>query len=557
MALEAQGRIGDRLVDKGRISEDQLAVALAEQKRVHRPLGEILQSLGFCRQEDIAELVAEDLGLTFLREHDIQPDPLITSTLDREFVNRTGAFPVSLTEGTLRVAMVSPDDPASIAAVRERFPYPLELAMTSERTIAKLVSRYVDAEIGRVAGIFAELQAAGDVRTELPIEALTEALLVDGVNRGATDIHVEPEERVTRVRYRVDGVLAQGENLPAEATAAIISRLKIISNLDISERRRPQDGRLRLEINDRHVDMRVSVMPCTWGENVVLRILDRGRVGTRLGALGLGPDRALVLRRVVARPHGLFLVTGPTGSGKTTTLYAMLGMVDAMARNVATIEDPVEYRLPLLRQSQIDPSIGFTFHAGLRALLRQDPDVILIGEIRDAETADMAVKASMTGHLVLSTLHTNTALGAVARLADIGVEPYLVEDCLIGAMGQRLVRTICDNCAEAVAPNESELAWLGQEPPMMRRGGGCARCNETGLAGRTVIAELFMPSEEVAEVIRTGGNHAQLARLAAEAGYVPLEADGKRLVAHGITTMEEVLRVNASHRLTHEERALL
>lgn len=550
-----QGRLGDRLVGKGRLTPEQLDVALAEQRRAHRPLGEILRSLGFCRQEDIAELVAEDMGLPFLREPDIKPDPMITSTLDREFVLETGAFPFSLEEGTLRVAMISPDDPRLVSEVRQRFPYPLELAMTSDRAISALLSKYVDAEVGKVAGIFADLKSAGEAAADLPIEALTEALLVDGVNRGATDIHVEPEERISRVRYRVDGVLIQGENLPAEATSAIVSRIKILSNLDISERRRPQDGRLRLELNGREVDMRVSVMPCTWGENVVLRVLDRSGGGASSGGVGLDPEREATLRKVVELPHGLFLVTGPTGSGKTTTLYNMLGMVDAMRRNVATIEDPVEYRMPLLRQSQVDPSIGFTFHAGLRALLRQDPDVILIGEIRDAETADMAVKASMTGHLVLSTLHTNSAVGAVSRLVDIGVEAYLVEDCLIGAMGQRLVRTVCDTCAEPASPSESELAWLGEEPALMRRGTGCVRCNDSGLSGRTAIAELFMPDDEVAEAIRTGASPAVLGQLARKSGFKSLEEDGKRLVSQGVTTMAEVLRVTASHRLSEGRRA--
>lgn len=549
-----KGRLGDRLIAKERITEDQLGVALAEQKRAHRPLGEILRSLGFCRQDDISELLAEDMGLSYLREDEITPDPLVTATVDREFVRDTGAFPYLLDNGTLHVAMVQPDDPGQVAEVRSRFPYPLEIAMTSERTILGLLSKYIEAEIGNVATIFAELQA-DDQTGELPIEAITQALLVDGVNQAATDIHIEPEERITRVRFRIDGMLVQGENLPVSATAAIISRLKILSGLDISERRRPQDGRIRLDLDGRGIDMRVSIMPCVHGENVVLRILDRsGGAGT--GGLGLGPERQRVLQRVVDRPHGLFLVTGPTGSGKTTTLYGMLGLVDALRRNVATIEDPVEYQVPLLRQSQVDPSIGFTFHEGLRSLLRQDPDVILIGEIRDEETASMAVKASMTGHLVLSTLHTNSALGAIPRLVDIGIEPYLVEDSLIGAMGQRLVRKVCVGCSEERVLTEDELRWFGEHPPLLvQHGVGCARCNGTGLSGRTAIIELFMPTDEVAEVIRHGGSHGTLEKLAIEHGFSPLEADGKRLVAQGITTMDEVLRVSASHRLSEDERA--
>jgi type IV pilus assembly protein PilB len=551
-----KGRLGDRLIEKGRITDAQLGVALAEQKRAHRPLGEILRSLGFCRQEDISELLAEDMGLSYLREGEIEVDPLVTSTVDREFVRATGAFPYTIEEGTMRVAMIQPDDPAKVAIVRKRFPYPLELAMTSERTILALLGKFIEAEIGQVASIFAELNSK-DALDDLPIEAITKALLVDGVNQGATDIHLEPEERITRIRFRIDGVLLQGENLPMEATAAIISRIKILSGLDISERRRPQDGRLRIEVDGRNIDMRVSVMPCVHGENVVLRILDRSG-GSGAGSMGLDDVTRNLLQKIANRPHGLFLVTGPTGSGKTTTLYGMLGLVDALKRNVATIEDPVEYQMPLLRQSQVDPSIGFTFHAGLRSLLRQDPDVILIGEIRDAETADMAVKASMTGHLVFSTLHTNSAIGAIPRLVDIGIEPYLVEDSLIGAMGQRLVRKVCVECAEERAPTEAEARWFGEHPPLIiTHGAGCIRCNDTGLSGRTAIIELFMPDDETAEVIRHGGSQGQIEELAMKSGFIPLEEYGKRLVSDGITTMAEVLRVSASHRMSEAEHANL
>jgi type IV pilus assembly protein PilB len=553
-----KGRLGDRLIEKGRLTQAQLEVALGEQKRAHRALGEILVSLSFCTHEDILMLLAEDMGLPFLRERDIQVDPLIASTFDSAFVQETRAFPYALVEGTLRLLMVSPDDPQCVAKVRSRFPYPLDIAITSESVIKKLIGSHLETAESVVAKIFQELQAVGDgKRTDYPIEALTEAVLIDGVNRGATDIHIEPEERVCRIRYRIDGVLQPGENLPLAATAAVTSRVKILSALDISERRRPQDGRLEMTVGERQVDMRVSVMPCTHGENIVLRILDRSGGCLNLGALGISDQNQRYLQRIIQRPHGLFLVTGPTGSGKTTTLYSMLAMIDAMERNVATVEDPVEYRMPLLRQSQVDPSIGFNFHSGLRALLRQDPDVILIGEIRDQETADMAIKASMTGHLVLSTLHTNSALGVIPRLTDIGIEPYMIEDSLIGALGQRLVRRVCDNCARLVPPTEAELAWLNGEIEHIRRGAGCDRCNESGLVGRTVLAELFMPDDSMADALRTGAGLGQLQQLARANGYQTLEDDGRRLVGQGITTMDEILRVNASHRLTMEERGNL
>ncbi len=549
-----KGRLGDRLIDKGLLTQAQLEVALGEQKRAHRALGEILVSLGFCTEEDILALLAEDMGLPFVRARDLAVDPLIASTLDAAFVREAKAFPYALEDGTLKVAMASPDDPQSTAAVRARFPYPLDVSVTSEGALQALVREHLEAAGSLVADLFQELQAAGGETTDYPIEALAEAVLLDGIHRGATDIHVEPEERVCRVRYRIDGVLQPGENLPLEVTSAVVSRIKILSSLDISERRRPQDGRLELKTQDRHVDMRVSVMPCTYGENVVLRILDRSGGLMSLDTLGIAERDRRCLERVIQRPHGIFLVTGPTGSGKTTTLYSMLAMIDAMERNVATVEDPVEYRMPLLRQSQVDPSIGFTFHSGLRALLRQDPDVILIGEIRDQETADMAIKASMTGHLVLSTLHTNSALGVIPRLVDIGVEPFMIEDSLIGALGQRLVRRVCDACGTLVEPTEREAAWLGGAVAQVRKGQGCDRCGGSGLVGRTVLAELFMPDDSMADALRSGAGLGTLEQLAQASGFRSLEDDGKRLVAEGVTTMDEVLRVNASHRLTEAER---
>jgi type IV pilus assembly protein PilB len=558
LSVVPKGRLGDRLIGKGRLTEAQLEVALGEQKRAHRALGEILISLSFCTQEDVLELLAEDMGLQFLREQDIEVDPLIASTLDAGFVQETKAFPYALVDGTLKLLMVTPDDPQCVAKVRTRFPYPLDIAIATEGVINKLVRSHLESAESVVAKIFHDLQSVGtEANTNYPIEALTEAVLIDGINRGATDIHIEPEERLCRIRYRIDGVLLPGENLPLEATSAIISRVKILSSLDISERRRPQDGRIEMTVGERHVDMRVSVMPCSYGENVVLRILDRSGGYLNLNVLGISELNQRFLQRIIQRPHGLFLVTGPTGSGKTTTLYSMLSMIDAMERNVATVEDPIEYRMPLLRQSQVDSSIGFNFHEGLRALLRQDPDVILIGEIRDKETADMAIKASMTGHLVLSTLHTNSALGVIPRLVDIGIEPFMIEDCLIGALGQRLVRRICDNCAQLTPPTQEELDWLETEVDHTRRGTGCDRCNDTGLVGRTVLAELFMPDDSMADALRTGAGLGVLQRLADKQGFQSLEDDGRRLVAKGITTMQEIQRVNASHRLTMEERGNL
>jgi type II secretory ATPase GspE/PulE/Tfp pilus assembly ATPase PilB-like protein len=550
----AKLRLGDRLLERGLVTENQLAVALSEQKRAYRPLGQILVSLGFLRPDTVAEMLAEDLGLPFLRAKDVEPDPLVLASVDREFIRATNAFPIRLEADQLLVVMIDPDNPERLSGVRARFPYPLKLAVTTEAELDALARKYMPEREGQVAKVFDTLKAARGVGEEFPVERVTLAMLVDAVHRGATDVHVEPEEKITRVRFRIDGLLQQGENLPRDGTDAVISRIKILANMDIAERRRPQDGRLRIRVDERPVDMRVSIMPSADGENVVLRILDRGAVALRLSDLGIN-DRVLnLLRKVKERPHGLFLVTGPTGSGKTTTLYSMMAEMDAMHDNIATIEDPIEYRLPLVRQSQVDTAIGFGFQEGLRALLRQDPDVILIGEIRDNDTAEMAIKASMTGHLVFSTLHTNTAIGAVPRLVDLGVDPFLVEDSLIGVLAQRLIRTVCNGCAQPAAPTQDELVWLEGDPGQMRRGRGCPRCRNSGYSGRSALSELFLPDDGMSDLLRAGNNLVALRQHAEAQGFIGMLADGRQKVRDGKTTFEEVERVHKSHRLSKEER---
>ncbi len=553
-------RIGDELQARGLLTANQLQVALAEQRRVHRPLGEILVSLGFVRAIDTARLLSEQLGLPLVTAGEVTPEPMILATLDPDLVRSARAFPISLERGTLTVAMVDPTDPRSIEAVRTAYPYPLVIVMITASDLDVMLrmhgSAHATNEVAEILGLGA---AAQDDRR---VAELAEAILRDGIRRAATDIHVQPEERLTRIRYRIDGVLRTAESLPHDVSDAVVSRLKISARLDIAERRRPQDGRLRIRVDGRDVDMRVSVMPNVYGENLVMRVLDRSAGVPPLEALGVDRAVAQELATLAQRPHGLFLVTGPTGSGKTTTLYSLLARVDSIQRNVATIEDPVEYSVPLVRQSQVDPSVGYGFHEGLRALLRQDPDVILVGEIRDEVTADMAIKASMTGHLVLATLHTTDALGAVPRLVDLGVPSYLLEETLLAVMGQRLVRKLCDRCAVRLSPEHEDYdrtrAWLGGDLRGARAPVGCSSCEESGFTGRVAVAEVFLPSDATRPSIRAAGgrgdgNVPTLEIAALADGFEDLGVDAAAKVRDGITTLPEVLRIYTPTNLDDDE----
>ena len=555
MSPNTQHRLGDRLLERGKLEATSLEVALAEQRRAHRPLGEILVSLGFIRERDIAELIGEDLGLAFLSASDISPDAELLESLTESFVREASAFPYALESGVLRLAMTHPDDPIQISRVRERFPYPLEIAITTERDLSELVSVHLQSDAQEVAKIFEELRGEGELEEDAaPIERLTTAILHDAIRRGATDIHIEPEEQVTRVRFRVDGILHGVEGLPIELTPAIISRIKVLSRLDISERRRPQDGRFQMRVDQKAVDFRVSILPCPFGENAVLRVLDSNLSMLRLAELGISDEHQALLLSVTERSHGIFLVTGPTGSGKTTTLYSLLQEIDGLSRKIATIEDPIEYQLPLVRQSQVDPAIGYDFQNGLRALLRQDPDVILIGEIRDAETAEMAIRAAMTGHLVFATMHTNSSIGAIPRLMELGIDRFLIEDTLIGTMGQRLVRTLCNSCKSRRAPREVESSWLEDEAHEVWDANGCERCSDSGYSGRTAIAELFLPLTELESVVEASLAPKQIVTEGHRVGFYSSKDEGRRAVLRGRTTFAEVMRVNRSIRLESGSR---
>jgi type IV pilus assembly protein PilB len=385
--------------------------------------------------------------------------------------------------------------------------------------------------------------------TESPVIRIVNYLIFNAVKEGASDIHIEPQEKRLKIRYRIDGILFEMMNPPHHMHAAILSRLKIMANLDISERRLPQDGRIRAMVHGRKLDLRLSTLPTAQGEKAVMRILDTRSIQVSLDNLGMDADNLLMWKRQIEQPHGIILVTGPTGSGKTTTLYASLGQMDVNQLNISTVEDPVEYHLGGINQVQVHEKIGMTFSAALRSLLRQDPDVIMVGEIRDAETARIAIQASLTGHLVLSTLHTNDAPSSITRLINIGVEPYLIGAAVNATLAQRLVRRICPNCRQQVRPKEQiaeHLAMHGIAADQVSEGKGCEKCRDTGYLGRVGLYELLPLDDMLRDRIASNPSVTEFRRLCVERGMVTLREDGFRKVGQGLTTVDEVLRVTES-----------
>ncbi|HEY8469902.1 MAG TPA: GspE/PulE family protein [Longimicrobiales bacterium] len=488
----------------------------------------------------------------------------VAQDLDPEYLAHNAALPFIAEDGRCLVATWRPRlEPHVHDDLLLRLGRDFEVVQLEEEEIRPAIQRLYG-RIGRSAEeLVAELAVANaspwqgevasisDLRNlanEAPVVRLVNLLLIEALEAGASDVHLEGHEGGLRVRYRIDGVLQDAPSPPAHLAAAVVSRLKIMAELDIAERRVPQDGRIRLRLEDREVDVRVSTMPVLHGESVVLRLLDRARGRIQLDELGMAPDTLSLFRRAIGRPHGIVLVTGPTGSGKTTTLYAAVEELRTGAEKIVTVEDPVEYALPGICQTPVSPRVGFA--AALRALLRQDPDIILVGEIRDPETAEIATQAALTGHLVLSTLHTNDAAGAITRLLDLGVADYLVASTLSAVLAQRLVRKVCVECAEecVLGPEIARMLEAAEEgpPPRGRRGRGCAACRGTGFRGRTGIYELLIVDDEVRAAILHRRAAAGLARLAAGRGMRTLRQDGWRQVRAGVTTAEEVLRVTTT-----------
>ncbi|GAB6070820.1 GspE/PulE family protein [Thiomicrorhabdus hydrogeniphila] len=554
--MQAPMRLGERLVNEGYITPDQLSIALTEHKRNGHKLGEILVSLGFVKVEVVREAVGSFVGYASMSLKEVVPDPISLSLISETFAHNYQLMPISIKDNVLKVAMSNPGDILVLDKLRRHLQNPniqVQPVLVVEAEIQNAIDNYYGYELS-IEGILKELETGQADLTSIsanneysqPMVRLVDNLLTDAVKRNASDIHFEPEEDYIRIRYRIDGVLQEIRLLHKMFWSGLVVRLKVMSELDLTEQRIPQDGRMTLIVHGRRIDFRVSSLPGTHGENFVLRILDREKGIVPLDALGLDKDSYDELKIMMGRPTGILLVTGPTGSGKTTTLYSILNELNDIGVNIMTLEDPVEYPMSLIRQTPVNEEIGMGFAAGIKALLRQDPDIILIGEVRDAETAEMSIRAAMTGHQVFATLHTNSAIGAIPRLLDIGVSRSIMSGNIIGIVAQRLARKLCKHCKEPYIPEEFEKQLLSiseKDNFQLYKAKGCDKCNGVGYKGRLAVLETLRFTSEMDELLLEGASQHALLDKAIENGFSTMAQSGIRWVRKGETTLEEISRV--------------
>ncbi|CAN5852289.1 type IV-A pilus assembly ATPase PilB [soil metagenome] len=561
----AKPRLGDELVKQGVITAEQLSGALAEQRRSSRKLGELLIEQGVINSTLLVHTLARCLGVPGCQLRHGLIDPQLLKLIGAEEAERLAALPMFRVRGVLTVAMAEPQSLPAIDRLRQLTGCRIRPVLALEANIVEFIKKYasgdvdVDAFLTQLAEQDVEVIERESVdegpTTDLdrlvagsPIINLVNVALLTAVRDKASDIHIEPDKRGTRVRYRVDGALRDLMKPPAGMHASIVSRIKVIGKMDIAEKRLPQEGRVRIVAEGREIDLRVSSMPTLLGEKIVVRILDKSNLRIRLSDLGFRPGALEVFSRVLKKPNGLVLVTGPTGSGKTTTLYSALDLLRSPETNILTVEDPVEYQLDLINQIQVNDAIGLTFARALRSILRQDPDVIMVGEIRDQETARVGMQAALTGHLVLATLHTNDAPGAVARLNDMGIEPYLLASALNGVVAQRLTRTICPACATKYYPSENVLGDAGLKEHAgrpFRKGAGCKPCHDSGFRGRIGVYEVMEVTPDLRRLIHAGAPTHDLRNKIRSEGMLTLREEGIHLALEGKTSLEEILRVTA------------
>ena len=564
MAMAMAGRLGAMLVSSGLITEEQLKNALAVQQREGGRLGSILVKMSFVQEEKLMMFLSKQYGVPYVDLTRFDIDPNIVKLIPADVAQKYQIMPINRTGATVTVAMVDPSNVFAIDDVKFMTGYNVEPVVATEAGIKGAIGKYysMSSAIEKVmtsiqedeksVGVIHDQEENVDVAKlkaeveDAPVVKLVNLILTDAIQKGASDIHIEAYEKSFRVRYRIDGSLYEVMAPPMKLRAALTSRLKIMAELDIAERRLPQDGRIKLRIKDREVDLRVSTLPCLFGEKIVMRILDKSNLVLDLKRLGFESNALQGFMEAITSPYGMVLVTGPTGSGKTTTLYSALQQINKIDVNIMTAEDPVEYNLMGINQVQMKDDIGLNFAAALRSFLRQDPDIVMVGEIRDYETAEIGVKAALTGHLVLSTLHTNDAPSTINRLLNMGVEPFLVSSSVVLILAQRLVRKVCQNCKQPEkVPTQTLLeAGMSKEDASKTtcyKGEGCNACNNTGYKGRVALYEVMPVKEQIKELILQGGSALDIKRTAIQLGMRTLRMSGLNKLTEGLTTFDEVL----------------
>lgn len=553
-------KLGELLLEQESINKEKLESGLREQTNTKERIGEALVRLGLLSEEDLMRALSNQFGLPYLPFSEYPkmfPDNI---DLPVKFMKQYKVFPLGVYNNKMKVAITDPLDVYALDALKIASGRELDICLSTEKDIFEAIEQFFGGGSTKMARIIEDISEEEyeistesteedvhhlrDIALEAPVIKLVNLIISKAVEERASDIHIEPFENDLHIRYRIDGILHEVESPPKRLQSAVISRVKIMAKLNIAERRLPQDGRIRLRVSGKEIDLRVSTIPTMFGESVVMRILDRSTAIISLENLGFPQESLKGYEDLITRPYGILLVTGPTGSGKTTTLYASLSRINSLEKKIITIEDPIEYQLDGINQIQVKPKIGFTFANGLRHIVRQDPDIIMVGEIRDLETADIAIHSALTGHLVFSTLHTNDAPGAVTRLLDMGIESFLVSSSLIGVLAQRLVRIICYNCKEPLTSSEEMLEEIGvPKGTLIYHGVGCEECRYTGYKGRTGIFELMILTEDIRRLILEKTSASIIKQKAMSQGMQTLRGNGWQKVREGITTIEEVLRV--------------
>jgi general secretion pathway protein E len=561
-ALKSKKLIGQVFLERGLIDREELKTALNLQAESGEKIGKLLVDLGYVSERDCLSVVSEHLNIPALSATDYPEVPVVENLFTFRFMKQCKFVPVALETGTLTLAMTDPLDNTTLDSIRQATQYTIRALLgaeteimdtlekfygSSSSTLGRIIEGIDEENIESLADEIEDIEQLKDLASEAPVIRLVNLLISKAIEKRASDIHIEPFEKDLKVRYRIDGILHDVESPPKKLKAALISRVKIMSKLNIAERRLPQDGRIKLKVLGKDIDLRVSTLPTMYGESVVLRILDKSNTSLYdIRRLGFPKDSLQEFEALIRRPHGIMLVTGPTGSGKTTTLYSALSAINQPDKKIITIEDPIEYQIDGVNQIHVNPQISLTFATGLRHIVRQDPDVIMVGEIRDLETAEIAIRAALTGHLVFSTLHTNDAPSAITRLIDMGAADYLIASSLLGVLAQRLIRVICPACKTEAHPMPEMLQEIGfprSNSDQFYEGRGCDQCSNTGFSGRIGIYELMMINDDLRKQVVSKADSNEIRKKALESGMRSLRDDGWLKVRQGISSIAEVLRV--------------